>query len=135
MERNIIGLGILAFSLSMISSSAFADWATKVEDDVFTGGHTPMLAWVDKNATIKLDAHTQIRNNDFFGVFSDDHDSLILLLNQLNTVNNQLLVGVRHPENDEKMSFTFNTERSTAAVNKFTKACEMNLPTPAAPKN
>jgi hypothetical protein len=155
--------------LLFVSASAFADWATKVEDDAFSDSHNAMMFGaetemngvafdcskeelsvsyieqgdtkkvtpgmpvdmvfkVDENSAIKLKAHTTIRNNNYFGITADSSDELKLLLAQLKQSKRRLLVGIKSSLNDQKMSFELSATGSTVAVNKFTKACNIELP-------
>lgn len=160
----------------MVSSSAFADWATKVEDDAFSDSHNAMMFGaesemngiafdcskdelsvsyveqadtkkvtpgvpvdmvfkVDDNSAIRLKAHTTIRNNNYFGITTDTSDELKILLAQLKQSKRRLLVGIKSSLNDQKMSFELSAAGSTVAVNKFTKACGIELPATIPKKN
>jgi hypothetical protein len=45
--KNVIKLSFVAALLSIVSTPALADWATKVEDDIFTGGEKATLAGIE----------------------------------------------------------------------------------------
>lgn len=176
MKNKRLGFGLMAIGLSLVSGYASADWATQVEDDVFSGGHTAMMGGgenelngvvfdcskdklkvtyieradtsditegidvdlifkIDQNPPIKFNAQTEIRNNNYFGVTANDNDSLKVLLSQMKTASHKMLVGIRYPQNDNKSSFTFSAVGSTAAVSKFVKACEIELPAGPAQKS
>ncbi|EEA1793781.1 hypothetical protein NFS79_004575 [Salmonella enterica] len=96
--------------------------------DVVDGIPADLVLKVDKNPSVKLKAQTVARNSDYLGVKADNADELKVLLAQLKQAKRQVLVGVRFPDADKKMSFTLNTVGSTTAVNKFIKACNIDLP-------
>ncbi|EHM48877.1 hypothetical protein [Hafnia alvei] len=172
MKNKMLSIGLLGMLLA--SSSAFAEWATKVEDDAFSDSHTAMMFGaetelngvafdcssdgisvsyieqadtkkvtaglpvdlvfkVDDNSPIKFKAQTAIRNNNYFGITADTPDELKILLAQLKQAKRRVLVGIKSSLNDQKMSFELSSIGSTTAVNKFIKACNIELPT-ASPK-
>lgn len=83
---------------------------------------------VDQNPPIKLDGHTIMRNSNYFGVIAENGDAIRLLLSQLKVASHALLVGVKYPQNDLNMSYSFDAGDSAVTVNKFIKACEIALP-------
>ncbi|EIJ7821207.1 hypothetical protein LJN20_004710 [Salmonella enterica] len=87
-----------------------------------------MLFRIDGGAPIKFNAHTTMRNSKYLGIIADDADGLKTLLAQLRKAKRQVLLGLQSPGGDEKMSFTFSATGSTIAVNKFIKACNIDLP-------
>lgn len=87
-----------------------------------------MIFKVDQSSPIKFDAQTVVRNNDYFGIESDDSDNLKLFLSQLRNAKQKILIGIRYPHNDSKASFTLSASGSTASVSKLVKACEIELP-------
>ncbi|EBV5083242.1 TPA: hypothetical protein G8V61_004045 [Salmonella enterica] len=87
-----------------------------------------MLFRIDGGTPIKFNAHTTIRNSKYLGIIADDADGLKTLLAQLRKAKSQVLLGLQSPGDDDKMSFTFNATGSTTAVNKFIKACNIDLP-------
>lgn len=166
MKNNM--LCITLSGLLLVSTSVFADWATKVEDDAFSDSHTAMMFGaetelngvafdcsneelsvsyveqgdtkkvtpgmpvdmvfkVDDNSAIKLKAHTTVRNNNYLGITSDAADELKILLAQLKQSKRRLLVGIKSSLNDQKMSFELSSSGSTLAVDKFIKACDIEL--------
>ena len=82
---------------------------------------------VDKNPAVKIQAATEVRNSSHIGIKSDDIDAIKTLLTQLQQSKGQSLVGVRFPQIDKKYSFTIKSKGSTAAVQKFTTACKIDL--------
>jgi hypothetical protein len=176
MSKKKLIISVLAVGLSLVSGYASAEWNTKVDDDVFTGGHTAMLAGgdtalngvifdcakdklsvtyiergetkdvtegvpvnmvfkIDQNPPIKFDAFSEVRNNDFFGIKAENNDAIRLLLNQLRAAKHRVLLGVQSVTNEQKQSYAFSTEGSSGAVNKFIKACEIDLPKVVPVKN
>lgn len=164
-----IKIGAVGMLLISLSPLAHAEWLTKVDDDIFTGGHTAMLLGTDsgdngiildctkdslllsyvehgdtKNVTeglpvdlllkvgdakpLKFAASTGVRNNDTFALKANDADLIRSFLAQLRVSNGKILVGIHYPQNDAKITSTFTSTGSTAAVGKFIKACEINLP-------
>ncbi|EJQ0322605.1 hypothetical protein NZI90_003786 [Escherichia coli] len=82
---------------------------------------------VDKNPTMKIQAVTEVRNNGFIGIKSDDVDTIKTLLTQLQQSKEKSLVGVRFPQIDQKFSFSIKPKGVTAAVQKFITTCKVNI--------
>jgi len=168
MKKQVLVSALVGLTCTLLSCSALADWATKVEDDAFSDGQTAMMFGaetelngvafdctkteltlsyveqadtkkitegipvdmvfkVDGNNSIKLKGRTTVRNNNYFGITSDDAEELKNLLAQLQKSKQRILVGIKFPFNDQKMSFTLSASGSTSAVNKFVKACSINI--------
>lgn len=87
-----------------------------------------MLFRVDGNEPVKFNGHTVVRNNNYYGIVGNDVDAIKVLLAQLRQAKRRILVGIKSQENDKKMSFSLNASGSTTAVNKFIKACNIDLP-------
>ncbi|SMG62022.1 hypothetical protein [Cedecea sp. NFIX57] len=96
--------------------------------DITDGIQAELVFKVDQSKPVKFDALTTTRNNNFFGVKSaENDDSLKLLLSELKAASHHILVGVHYLQSDQKYSYTFDTIGSAKAVNKFVKACEIDL--------
>lgn len=86
-----------------------------------------LIIKVDENAATKLDASLSRRNAQSVQIKSDDSEKITQLLKQLQDAKSKVLVGMQTKDGGNQSSFSANVSGSTAAVNNFTKACEITL--------
>lgn len=80
---------------------------------------------VDSGDVIRFQTQTGPRNADYSEASTDDREPIINILKQSAFAKKKLLIGFSVPATDVKQSFTVNISGSSAAVKKFTTACEI----------
>ncbi|MBT0366188.1 hypothetical protein ISO55_04255 [Morganella morganii subsp. morganii] len=85
------------------------------------------LMKIDSNPVIEFNTTLQKRNSDSIEARGNDKVKIISLLKQLSVSKQRFLAGISVDDTDIKYSFSGNVLGSTAAVTKFTNACNIKL--------
>ncbi|MDC9607259.1 hypothetical protein [Xenorhabdus griffiniae] len=109
------------------SNDLSVSYVELIDDSDIRSVPATFLMKVDGNQVIEFNAMLQRRNSDAIEAKSTDREKILSLLKQLSSAKQKILAGISVDEVDYKQSFSGNASGSTVAVNKFAKACNLNI--------
>ncbi|KLU15135.1 MULTISPECIES: hypothetical protein [Xenorhabdus] len=109
------------------SNDLSVSYVELVDDSDIKSIPATFLMRVDSNQVVEFDTTLQRRNSDAIDAKVTDREKILSLLKQLSSAKQKVLAGISVDEVDYKQSFSGNVSGSTVAVNKFAKACNLNI--------
>ncbi|OTA14313.1 hypothetical protein Xvie_03832 [Xenorhabdus vietnamensis] len=109
------------------SNDLSVSYVELMDDSDIKSTPATFLMRVDSNQVVEFNTMLQRRNSDAIEARGTDREKILSLLKQLSSAKQKILAGISVDEVDYKQSFSGNSSGSAVAVNKFVKACNLNI--------